>query len=296
MRIKPIIGFLMLFISLLSCTAEKKAINTEEEQPKQNINVEQELSRIIGANDVSGIIKLIQGGMDPNIEIDNWPLIIKTARNESDALVITLVNNGANLYCNIDGDTFILMAVHRLKEETLFYILDRGFDIMRLSDKEIRDVFEGAIFKEKIEFQKRLLTIDGFIEKIMPYNNDLAVKFMWYWVDGTGEILETLTQKGFELPDDGSLYYHVVTENRNYKAVEWLIEQGFSMTIPFDGESIKYWADLNLSRKRKTYDDSDPLPEDSPIIINAKKIKELIDENADGEMPPYLKDEENQKL
>ena len=273
-NIKLIVIHIILFFFFFTCTVVNKTPKQEGENIKQNSidtkyidkkNHQQYKSTIIVEN-------------PNNINIDQ-SIICDATFSEKDELVISLINNGANLYCKSkDGIPFIDLAVHRLKEETVLYIFDIGFDIMRLNDVEINNVFLGAIFQKKIGILRKMIEIDGIIEKVI-INNKLSIDFMRHWADGTGEILIELIKKGFILPDDGSLYYYVMLENSSYKAVEWLIAHNFSTSVIFKEESISYWANVNLNRRRKSYDDSIPPLEDSINVNNAKKIKELIDEN-----------------
>jgi len=277
-KLQLIVNVIFLFVFLFSCTNMKKPSENKETKRQEQyvVDIDLKFTKAISEKDILEMIKLINGGADPNIVIDGQPVIYMATINGWDELVIALVNNGANLFCKFESDiTFIDIAVHRLNEETLLSIMDNGFDVMKLTDSEINDVFSSAIFQRKIEFLRRLIAIDGFPETINE-NNKHAVDFMRFWINGTGNILDELVRIGFVLPDDGSLYYYIFLENRSYEAVEWLISHGFSTSVFFEGKSISYWADINLSQQRKIYDGSKQLPEDSPNIINAKKIKDLI--------------------
>jgi len=266
--LRLITSFIVFFVVLVSCPGKN-----ENKLLERTIDVSS-LYNAFDEENVSAIVELLKSGGN---SYNGQPLIIMATLREWDEGVIALFDNGADPYCKSkEENLFFNLAIHKLQENTLIFLIDNGFDVMEFSEDEIVKFFKSAIFVKKAKLQRRMLDFYGFTKVILPHK-EISIDFMRYWTEGTDEVLDELVKRGFVLPDDSSLYFYAINENCSYKAVEWLISHGFTMSALFEGETISYWADLNLSRSRKSYDDSDPPSEDSPGVSDAKKKKELID-------------------
>jgi hypothetical protein len=293
---KTIAIFMLLITFLFSCSDQKKTETGSDNQPEQRpespeqiAETRERLYKALDEKNVSEIVEVYKTGMDNNY---GQPLLVLATNAKWDEGVIALLNAGADPYCmSNQGALFFQLAIVRLQEETSLYIINNGFDVMKLGDYYVKKIFTDAVSAKKVKLQKRLLEINGLVETLTKksYNDDeLGSHFMRYWTDGTAEILENLLKNGLVMPGDSSLYAFAIMEANSVEAVEWLINHGFLTSVPDDEKNASYYGDWNLSLQIKSidYNNNDPdyngpklIPEDSIHVINARRIKELIEEN-----------------
>jgi len=237
--------FIAIIVILSSCNNKKQTqqidIDWEEVYKKIEIDNEkkQKLKKAMDEKNVSVLVEIYKSGMD---NYEGQPLLIVVTKDyEWDEGVIELIKNGADIYCEDNRQyKFFSYAVQFLKEETLLKIIDDGFDFDRLSPDDIKYCSSYAIYENKPKTLKRLIADDAFFYKLKKDDAFYSHLRFHFSENDTIEILKTLKRRGFELPNDGSLYVHffsggVISDyNINLNILEWLLANHFSTALSYE--------------------------------------------------------------
>jgi hypothetical protein len=146
---------------LISCVPVKNQNQSSGRESSKVAEQNNLLTEYLTRKDVMGIYDLLDNGLDPNILIEGDPIICWATINEYDNLVEKLINMGADVnFKTTEGIPFFHLAIFRLKNETIFFILNKSLNLFELNDSESKDrnyenqPYEKARVKREPEFQK----------------------------------------------------------------------------------------------------------------------------------------------
>jgi ankyrin repeat protein len=192
------------------------------------------------------VISLINKGLNPNTILRNGDtLLMRAIKDDAAEVIEVLIKNNVDMnLISLSGNHPLNTALFISADDIVFLIINQNIDWSYV-DKKGFTFFENALLHRRINVLRYMLGYDEAVNSVI-HKKGLSVKFMDYWCDGMGDIVDYFISRGFVLEINYQLISSAIFKNK-YDAVKWLFDHGVS---PYDTNDPDETAlDLAMDRR-----------------------------------------------